>query len=645
MPIAAKTITTNTAQSKGTSTTLALATGTDFAKYDTVVVMVSWDPTGANVPTCTVSDGTNSYTSVGAQFPAPATTSSGTGVITQAFVLNYPNALSNVTITATFSVSVTAKSMVAYAFTDASATLRGTYTTARGTTAAATLTTPTANVGDVVIAFGGWEQAGGNAFTSDTDTTNGTWVTGTKIGSTGGATGTNITTAAQYKIQTTANSTQTWNGAMSNASNWSAQAFVLQPGTYQILTPTGIAEVVNTGTPVTSVGSVTVVPTAISSYPNLVSNPGLEVDTTGWSGQNATLTRSTTTPYSGSGCGLLTQTATGGTMSALITVSGLTVGKSYSISAWVRNSVGASRGVAIWTGSYGQSVNLSASWQQIRSSIVATSTSQLVYITQTTAVVTGDAFFFDELVVSESGVESPDLIKNPSESWGMISTNTVGQYIGGYSLYLDASLPASYSGTGTTWTDLSGNGRNGTLTSGPTYSAGRGAIVFDGTDDYVTGTIPTTTMSSFCMQGWVNITGGTNGGCFFKMGNNSGGIALGIGGATFEDTGTNLIGLFPAVRWIATTTSLGSGWKFVSMNMDASSVPTFYINGTLVSGTYSGTAPVAPTTSYNLGRCIGDEGTSRQFAGQIGSFVCYNRVVTAQEVMINFQRTRSKYGV
>jgi hypothetical protein len=56
----------------------------------------------------------------------------------------------------------------------------------------------------------------------------------------------------------------------------------------------------------------------------------------------------------------------------------------------------------------------------------------------------------------------------------------------GLVLCLDAANKNSYRGSGTTWTDLSGNGNNGTLTNGPTFSAGnQGSIVFDGVDDYV----------------------------------------------------------------------------------------------------------------------------------------------------------------
>jgi hypothetical protein len=56
----------------------------------------------------------------------------------------------------------------------------------------------------------------------------------------------------------------------------------------------------------------------------------------------------------------------------------------------------------------------------------------------------------------------------------------------GLVLYLDAANVKSYPGSGTTWSDLSGNGNNGTLVNGPTFDSGNnGSIVFDGVDDLV----------------------------------------------------------------------------------------------------------------------------------------------------------------
>ena len=51
----------------------------------------------------------------------------------------------------------------------------------------------------------------------------------------------------------------------------------------------------------------------------------------------------------------------------------------------------------------------------------------------------------------------------------------------GLVLALDAASPKSYPGSGTTWSDLTGNNLNATLFNGPTFSTDNfGTIVFDG---------------------------------------------------------------------------------------------------------------------------------------------------------------------
>ena len=56
----------------------------------------------------------------------------------------------------------------------------------------------------------------------------------------------------------------------------------------------------------------------------------------------------------------------------------------------------------------------------------------------------------------------------------------------GLVLCLDAANPRSYPGSGTSWLDLSGNNRTGTLTNGPTFISNNGGIIdFDGTNDYI----------------------------------------------------------------------------------------------------------------------------------------------------------------
>ena len=63
----------------------------------------------------------------------------------------------------------------------------------------------------------------------------------------------------------------------------------------------------------------------------------------------------------------------------------------------------------------------------------------------------------------------------------VVTPQAPGMVTAGLVLNLDAGNPASYSGTGTTWTDLSGGGNNGTLVNGVTYNASnQGSLVFNG---------------------------------------------------------------------------------------------------------------------------------------------------------------------
>ena len=59
----------------------------------------------------------------------------------------------------------------------------------------------------------------------------------------------------------------------------------------------------------------------------------------------------------------------------------------------------------------------------------------------------------------------------------------------GLILCLDAGNTKSYPGSGTTWTDISRNGNDGTLInmdSANLDSANGGSLTFDGTNEYVT---------------------------------------------------------------------------------------------------------------------------------------------------------------
>jgi hypothetical protein len=81
---------------------------------------------------------------------------------------------------------------------------------------------------------------------------------------------------------------------------------------------------------------------------------------------------------------------------------------------------------------------------------------------------------------------------------------TPGIVTNGLVLNLDAANPASYSGSGLSWLDLSGNNNTGTLQNGPQYSsANSGGIRFDGVNDVVAGSSVVPISNSFTVTAWI----------------------------------------------------------------------------------------------------------------------------------------------
>jgi len=215
----------------------------------------------------------------------------------------------------------------------------------------------------------------------------------------------------------------------------------------------------------------------------------------------------------------------------------------------------------------------------------------------------------------------------------------------GLVLYLDAGNAPSYPGSGTTWTDLSTSGNNGTLlptTNGPTFdSADSGSILFDGVDDYVNLPLITTRVADVTLQCWVYLSSSSKRGTFLATGTIDDGYCIGVGSGILDNIGNEIIGLFSGVRFISTSTNYGTGWKFVTLLLDASSVPSIYVGSTLI-GSYSGFAPRTPTIRATIGA---EASNSRLFNGNVAQALVYNRQLSASEIQINFDLTKGRYGL
>jgi len=157
----------------------------------------------------------------------------------------------------------------------------------------------------------------------------------------------------------------------------------------------------------------------------------------------------------------------------------------------------------------------------------------------------------------------------------------------GLVLALDAANTRSYGGSGTTWTDVSYRGNNGTLTNGPVFTqepklepfGGAGAVSFDGTGDYLD--IGSSTdfafgTGDFTIEVWVYLKSNTLGVIYSNEVSNSLFLYLDSGNLVVRNYGT--INLFDL-----TGPSLNT-WTHIALSRSGTDLRLFF-NGVQQGGT------------------------------------------------------------
>ena len=199
---------------------------------------------------------------------------------------------------------------------------------------------------------------------------------------------------------------------------------------------------------------------------------------------------------------------------------------------------------------------------------------------------------------------------------------------------IDAASSKTYSGTGLTANGLIA-GLSATLVNGVGFSSlNNGFFIFDGTNDYITaGNDASVQISSGTISAWARTSspGGSFRGIVAKQG------AYGL---FYADN------VLVSYDWnTGSTRSTGlniadNTWKNVVMTYQSgvSSGTIIYLNGVSILTT---TITISDQTSNLFG---GAEAVATQYAAcQISSFNMYSRVLTAQEVLQNYNTTKGRF--
>lgn len=225
----------------------------------------------------------------------------------------------------------------------------------------------------------------------------------------------------------------------------------------------------------------------------------------------------------------------------------------------------------------------------------------------------------------------------------------------GMVLCLDAASPRSYPGSGLIWADVSGSGYLGTLTNGPTFvnSGSLSCFSLDGVDDWIAVNNPQTLnpgSSSFTISTWMKQNDTGFNGIIEARGANLHGFLLilnypSIGQAAFflnttADSGQNIytstVSTFSAVNtWMNICVVINRGTETID----------FYLNGVKqgnsVAITSGGTVDPGSGYIYHIGGDLGGPEANAFFA----TFQQYNRALSADEVVQNFNAYRGRYGI
>jgi len=212
----------------------------------------------------------------------------------------------------------------------------------------------------------------------------------------------------------------------------------------------------------------------------------------------------------------------------------------------------------------------------------------------------------------------------------------------GLVLCLDAANPKSYPGSGTTWTDLSGNGNNGTLsaTSIGYDNTNGGSLTFDGSDDYISFVSNPSLTNQITVEVWVQLSSTSPSGVAWILG---------------REGSYRMLYASNRFTWVCATTN--NGWYSTGTNINATSVTPYtqtyqvvgtydgsnnriYVNGELKNTGANISGNILTDGNYNLMR---SEAAMEYGKGNLYSHKLYNRGLTAAEIQQNYLATKSRY--
>jgi hypothetical protein len=245
-----------------------------------------------------------------------------------------------------------------------------------------------------------------------------------------------------------------------------------------------------------------------------------------------------------------------------------------------------------------------------------------------------------------------DLSSEQLNSLGTKLLNNDNIVKSGLVVYLDATISDSYPGTGTVWYDLSGNGNNFNIVATAFNKTNQGYMDFNGSYGCAKNSSDLSISGNITYVVWTRIKNSTAEWRTLTRGYGgdhnviiySGGWEIGMydnDSAGFMGTGYSQQSLpnYGTSNWICMYRRCRTSSPYYQMSFN--DTPST-IRGSLTNSNAYHTRGFGSIGAYHNGNS--DPSSVSQPWGDIGLFMCYNRVLTDSELLQNYNATRSKFA-
>jgi hypothetical protein len=232
----------------------------------------------------------------------------------------------------------------------------------------------------------------------------------------------------------------------------------------------------------------------------------------------------------------------------------------------------------------------------------------------------------------------------------------------GLILSLDAADKNSYPGTGTTWTDLSGNGYDATMSGSVAYSGSlpNSFQYVSGSNNYFLGNSNLTgsIVSGITIISWIKMNDNTQRGIIFNKYTGSGILGYAFEAGTVAGSWTNSLRFYAQGTSGNSNNFIGSS-NIVTQNLIFQATVTFnyatkstamYINGSAVNASQNGVVASLSSDWYqsNVPYSLGSlrrSGTLADSPMNQYNLIVYNRALSQAEILQNYNAQKSRFNL